>query len=333
MIRLKGLPSEEEIAEAERQGIPLLIAPSIRASCNYRCIDCYVSAGKAMEGEIGIAEHEKVIGEASALGASYMTVAMVGEPFMDAAFYDRRTGTFPLLDYAEDHGIYTVVFTNAFFVTEDIAAKLKGKQVSLIGKLWSLDPATDDRLTGYRKPWTVHDGVHVPVGLKRLIDAGFNEPQDGRTRLGIDITVKALNYLDIPRIAGYGLSHAILPVIDTMIPTGRALENYELLRLTEEQNRWLYAELAKVMGSDFVKGQFVEGCATRRVGFAYDNFGEVKTCCALGAGVGNIKDAPVKDLYARVQDYRGTLPHFGKKEGMINACDTARYVMRKAGLE
>lgn len=333
MLKLKGFPSVEEVQKAESEGTPLVIAPSVSARCNYECIMCYVPSGKAPEGEVGLAEHMSVIDQTSKLGAKYMIIAMVGEPFMDLAFFDRQSASFPMIDYANEQGIYVVTFTNGSLVTPETADQLKRKDVSLIGKLWSLNPEIDDELTGKQKRWVEYDGEHIPAGLKFMIDAGFNEVHGDETRLGIDVIVTARNYQEIPRIAEYAIAHGIKPIIDTMIPTERAQQNYQRLRLTEEQNRWLYSELVRILGEDFITDQFVEGCATRRVGLAYDNFGNVKVCCALGSDVGNIGETPVKDLHKRIQEYRGKLPHFERTVGTLNACDIARLVKQQRGMD
>lgn len=333
MLKLLGFPTDEEIKDSQIGGRMLVVAPSVKAICNYGCWTCFAFDGKAVKGEIGIDEHKLAIGQASELGAKYMIIAMVGEPFMDKAFYKKSDGSFPMVDYANENGIYVVTFTNTSLVTPIIASDLKRKDSTLIGKLWSMDRELDDELTGFKKEWVRHNGVCIPIGLKYLVDEGFNDVQDGETRLGIDIVVNAMNYKEIPEIASYAINNGIKPIIDTMIPMEMAQKNYSKLKMTPNQNQWLYTELVKVLGEDFTKDQFVEGCATRQVGFAYDNFGNVKVCCALGSNVGNIKNTPVKDLYNEIQMYRSTLPKFEKIPGTLNACDTARFVKEQSGLD
>ena len=331
-INLKGFPSDKEIAKAESEGKPLILAPSVKANCNYKCIMCFVRSGKVLSGEIELEEHKFVIDQISKMGAKYTIIAMVGEPFMDPAFYNPAKETFPLIDYANKHGMYVVAFTNGSLVRPEILKKLIRKDVSLIGKLWSFNPGLYNEMTGAKNEFVEYKGLLIPKGIKLMMDAGFNKIKNEKTRMGIDIIVTSKNYREIPDIVNFALKNGIKPVIDTMIPTERARQNYDKLKLGERQNKWLYLQLVKSLGKGFVNDQFVEGCAVRRVGLAYDNFGEVRVCCALEANVGNIKYESIKQLFEKIQAYRKQLPHYKKVEKTLGACDTAMYVKEKEGL-
>ncbi|GEM_PF-2825581 len=333
MLRLKGFPTKQEIERARIERKPLVLAPSVRALCNYRCLPCYVPSGKQLEGEIGLAEHKSAIEQISRLGARYIVIAMVGEPFLDSAFYVPASRDFPLVDYANQHGLYTTVFTNSSLVTKENLEVLRVKNISLIGKLWSLTPSVDDELTGVKKEWVTHHGVLIPRGLALMMDAGFNEIREGETRLGADVIVTAKNLRDIPEVVKYLITNGIKPIIDTMIPTERAQRNYAALRLTPDQKSWLYAQLVRILGEGFAEDEFVQGCATKQVGLAYDNFGNVKVCCALGANIGNIETSPLESLYERIQVYRAQLPTYAKEPSTLNSCDTARLVIEQNHLE
>jgi len=285
-----------------------------------------------LKGEVGLKEHKKVTRESAGLGAKYMVIAMVGEPFMDSAFYNRKNNAFPLIDYANEHGIYVVTFTNASLVTEKMLDVLINKGCSLIGKLWSLNSAIDDELTVVKKRWVERKGIMIPKGLALMMDAGFNRVNDGTTRLGADVIVTAKNYAGIPKVVEFLLDNGIKPIIDTMIPTGRAKVNYSALKLKPGQNAWLYKQLAPILGKDFVKDEFVGGCATKQVGLAYDNFGNVKVCCALGANVGNIRTEPISELSKKIYEYRKKLSTYEKEIGTLPACDTAEFIKDQAGL-
>ena len=332
MIRLKGFPTVGEIKKASSAGRPLVLAPSVSANCNFNCIMCFVGSGKASSGEIGLEEHKLAIDQVSDLGAKYVIIAMVGEPFLDPAFYDKESESFPLVDYANEKGLYVVSFTNTSIATEENLRAAKQKGLSFIGKLWSLDQETDDFLTGIKKEWVDFKGQRIPKGLALMIEAGFNEVKDGETRLGIDVIVTSKNFKDIPEVVEWAIENNIYPVIDTMIPKERAKENYEKLKMNQEQNKWLYNQLAGIIGNSFTKGQFVQGCAVKRVGLAYDNFGNVKTCCTMEVDVGNIKETPIKELYKRIQEHRKTLPTYSKENGTMNSCDTAKFIKKQMGI-
>ena len=235
MLNLKGFPISEEIEGARQGNYPLILAPSTSSICNFRCKPCFTNAGPKQEGEVGLTEHEQAIRQSAKLGARYMHIAMNGEPWLDPAFYGKEK--YPMVEIANECGVYTVTFTNSSLITRENAEVAKAMGLSVVGKLWSFECFLDDYLIGSThsrfdlsetcmslsqstssdetkcgktkircyQPRVEYDGKFIPEGLAILMDAGFNEVEDSRTRLGIDIIVTSANFRGIPEIAEWAL--------------------------------------------------------------------------------------------------------------------------------
>ncbi len=335
-FQLEGFPSKKEIIKAEKEIFPLVLSPSVSALCNLRCIYCYTRAGKKLPGELDFADHAKAINEFTELNRhnKYMIIAMMGETFLDKSLYNVKgknivdpitkknfVSKFPIIDYANRCGIKVVFFTNTTVINKKIAEELKGKNVSIIGKLNTLNPKLQEEMTGGKgffveEEWVDYEylvggkkkKIKIPKGLNALIEAGFNKINErGNTSLGVDIILTEKNYKDVPKVVEFCLENFIHPVLDTMLPIGSAAENYFELKLKTETNRWLYKRLLQLLGSNFAEAEFTGNpCSTFRAGIAYDNFGNVRMCCGGEAdGIGNIKRDSLKDIYQKMIRYKG----------------------------
>jgi ornithine cyclodeaminase/alanine dehydrogenase-like protein (mu-crystallin family) len=277
---------------------------------------------------LALKDHYSAIAQMAQLGARYVIIGMEGEPFMDEHFYDPKGGGYPIIEAANDRGMYVVVFTNMSMLTPEILEDLSGKDVSLIGKLNSLNQETNRQLIRVHEDWESYRNVQIPRGLKLMLESRMSKSEDeGRTRLGIDIIVTAMNYRDIPAVAEFAVGNRIKPIVDTLIPVGRASCNLTKLQLSTPQNRWLLGRLRKILGEDFVRDEFVEGCAIRD-GVAYDSSGDVRVCCTFSSDVGNIREKPIAEMFDELCKKRSSLPEFPRDERVINSCSIAKHVRR-----
>lgn len=346
--KLEGFPSEEELLRAERETSPLVLALSVSAHCNLKCKYCYTDAGEKLPGELNFENHKKIIDEFAALNKNkkYIVIAMMGEPFLDKSFYNAKgtkikdpvTGNdfesqFPIIDYANKYNIKVVFFTNTTIMDPEIASKLKNKDVSIIGKLNTLNPSLQEEMTGNRgsfieENWVNYEykdekeikKIKVPKGLKILMDAGLNKADEkGSTRLGVDIILTKENYKDIPAVVEFCLKNGIHPVLDTMIPLGTAAKKYPELKLELEEDKWLYKKLVELMGPEFTKEEFTgRPCSTFRAGIAYDNFGNVKMCCGGETeNLGNVKNDSLKKIYPKIVEHKEMFLKNLKENGVI----------------
>ena len=310
--------------DAKLKNYPLVLAPSSLGICNLTCIYCYMADIMNKESILKYADHVSVLDQMKTLGCKYVIYAMEGEPFLDQFFHDRHKDTFPLVEDANRRGMYVVVFTNMTMFTEEKLKTLHKMNISIIGKLNAMDSNIHNSLMNREEKWESYDGIFLPKGIKLLLEAGFNKCEKGMTRLGVDIVITRKNLHHIEGVIEFCDKYNIKPIIDTLIPSGNARKNLDVLELDENDNRWLYKLLRDRWGDEFVNDQFIEGCAIGEVGLAYDSSGNVKACCTLGADIGNIKQESIKVLFENVQKYRSTLPKYEKSKDIINMCARAK---------
>jgi MoaA/NifB/PqqE/SkfB family radical SAM enzyme len=322
---LKGVPTAREFDQAKQGkkplflGIPLATGKTGRA-CQLKCTYCFVSK-KPPSDELTLKEHLGIMDQFVEMGGRYVKTAHNGEPFMDRSFFSPKRDNpfglrYPLIAHANTRGLYWSSFSNLLAVTPEMAKELYSMSVSFTGKLNSLNPEVQERLSGstglFRKEeWREHNGVMVPKGLKHLIDAGFNRTfeEDGTvyTRLGVDIIVTSLNYKEIPEIVRFCLENDIYPDVESLEMSGDVRRN-EYLFLTDEQNRWLYAELASLLGPRFLeedRDMVTNFCSVYHTGIVYESDGSLKFCYVVpGCSEFNVRRDRLMDIYPRLLELK-----------------------------
>lgn len=103
---------------------------SIISSCNLKCKHCYLGDLKNANIKLGIDKIKEILIDAHELGAYHLTLTG-GEPTLHPNFLE-------ILDFADNLGFMTTIFTNATLVTENLASQIakhniEGVQVSLEG--------------------------------------------------------------------------------------------------------------------------------------------------------------------------------------------------------
>jgi MoaA/NifB/PqqE/SkfB family radical SAM enzyme len=230
-----------ELAHERKSLVKLIIETS--NVCNLACDGCFTNrmpgtwdanAKRRLDGEM--IEYHALIRQGLELGARTIDVVGAGEPFLAHHLstieeYRRRVGKHVahlviashggegVLDYEfsrrKDYG-----FNPTFSHNSDGDLK---SDISLIIKLWSLDPARQDdyvRKQGYaaQRDRTVTTLIENRWTRGRLVEV------DGRKRLttsvGADILVRKSNYQEIPPIFRFCRDRNIFPLVKTYIPDG-----------------------------------------------------------------------------------------------------------------
>jgi radical SAM protein with 4Fe4S-binding SPASM domain len=131
---------------AKAQRIPLKADIEIIATCNFKCVHCYIAPCAAREDVMSLEQAEVVFGKLQRAGTLYILLTG-GEIFTHKRFED-------IYRSAKRHGFNVALNTNAYMIGPRIAdflAKWPPRQVSI--SLYGMTPATYERLTGVPKSY------------------------------------------------------------------------------------------------------------------------------------------------------------------------------------
>lgn len=243
-----------------------------------QCAYCFTDAGKKRDNELTTGDRKDILRQASGLGTKTWYIAGDGEPLLDTDVLD-------LVDYANQRGLYVIMFTNGTHITEQLARRMKAQGISPIVKWNSLDAGIFQELTGYDNIKIVtRDGVSIPLALDILLNYGFAEGEE--TRVGIETVVTKQNQSDIPIMKQFCEKNNIYPHIEALLLEGRAVKNKEFL--IPEDHHDIPAHLkADICGKRFTYSMYI-----RSDGEAYICFGNDPRL-----SLGNIRDYPsLQDL-------------------------------------
>jgi len=340
VLRLKGLANKELIQASRKCSLPLflgipLATGSVGKICQLRCRYCFVEPKMPTGKILTPNDHVRIISQFYRIGGRYIKTAHEGEPLLDPNFV-------PLVNYATFLGLYWTSFSNLVGMTPELASHLYLRKVSLIGKLNSLNPDIQEALTGNhvdfaKEKWTEHEGFLIPIGLKQVIDAGFNktfrEPftddSEKRTRLGVDIVVTKLNLKGIPDVVEFCLLNDIYPDIETLEISGEAKKDLSALQITPEDSKWLSDRLLSILGKEFLeehKALTTDFCPLFQVGIVYNADGTLRYCYVvpLESKLTLANDLTI-DIYRKLlrlktERREQVLSSMGKQEGVLAPC-------------
>ena len=300
--------TKEQWKDAFENNKPLVVVPFVSTKCNMDCIYCMMNDERTCyKGTpLTLTQHKKVLQEAYSLGARTMVITGMGESFMDPIFYNSKTGKLPLIEIAEEIGLYTIIFTNAQLITEKLAKSLYKKKVSLIIKLSSLDQKIFSDLNNKKLKFEnciCPDGVErsVPYYLKNLFNAGFGRNLEGNaTRLIADVIITQKNIKEIPSLIDISLKNNMLVCIDPLVIKSNAKNNIDQLGITEEQNKKLYQEIKNTFKDYDMDMYDLSKCIIHHNGLVYDLDGNVRRCLSVPSSVGNVLKEDIKELWNKI---------------------------------
>lgn len=283
---MKGFDlTDNQIADAWQKDLPINLSLYLAAQCNLRCVYCMTSAGSPTIGNLSLEEYLSMIDQAFELGIRQVMFAGKGEPLLDQHLWH-------LLEYVQSKGGWKMVFTNATTITPAMASRLWRLDCSVMTKVNSFNPEVQDALAGI--PGAAEK---MYVGVRNLMDAGFNQPTP--TRMANDNLICRLNYREIPRMVEYFLGHNVQNILESILLAGRAVENQELLELDSLQLAWLRSALtSRRLG--YVRGVsfYGEECITETTTILVTEQGEVIPCWGReDLTVGNIRNQSLKALW------------------------------------
>ena len=205
--------TRSEAITARNQNRLLSLHVETNSSCNLQCSYCCFGCGPGSGEETDFSLLQRLVLQAQELGAQSIVISGGGEPLLYSRFRD-------LVSFINTMGMQPVIFSNAVMITPEVATFLHQQNASVMAKLDSFHPATQDYLAG-----TPGAYVAIQAGLHNLLEAGFSEIDDPlRLRLGISLVLNKINIEEIDDLWHFCRRHSIYPYLEIMAPTGRARE-------------------------------------------------------------------------------------------------------------
>ncbi|MHC4807873.1 MAG: radical SAM protein, partial [Planctomycetota bacterium] len=271
-----------------------LLYLDVTHACNLRCITCHTDAGAPKQGELTLEEKKSVITQAKKMGAKAVPLCGSGEPLL---YKDIR----PLIDYITKLDMATVTFTNGICVTPETAEFLITRNVEVFFKLWSFEPAVVDRMVGVENAYEwadfsyTHNGisrsVRIPCGLKYLLDSA--QKHNRRYLVKIELLITKINYTSIVEVVRFCEEMHLGLWLETILLSGRAVENYDDITLDSARYHALYCQLLKILGAKYMQRCRRRGCVVEKNPVVSAD-GEIGFCSCRTASVGNVRDLPLK---------------------------------------
>jgi len=214
--------SPSEARQARDEGRLLSMRIETNRLCNLNCRYCYAESGESIE-SADIEKLKNLITDGAKLGLKSVVVIGGGEPTLYKHFRE-------LISFIDTLGIIPVVFTNTILIDRELAEFLYAHKASVMGKLDSLEPKTQDFLTG--KPGSL---TAIKKGLRNLMLQGFTEPdEEGGLRLGVSFVANRLNAGEIEDIWFFCRENNIFPNMELLTPAGRGSDFEEFILNQDE---------------------------------------------------------------------------------------------------
>lgn len=303
--KLRGYEfNEKKIGEAKKNGKLLLLLLAYNDNCNLRCPFCFTEYGKkewtelkkrGTELELLISDElEGLINQGKKLGVKAVCFYGEGEPLLNKDLF------FKLVDHCNKLGIIPVLFTNGTLIDKKIAKKLFENNVSVVGKLYSLNPKINECLTGSKGiyKYVNYKSVKVPSHIKFLSEAGFTN----NNRFALDTVVTSKNYSEISNIWKWERKNDIIPFIEFLYLPCRFTKELdvskerreklcrEIWKLDKELGYYYPLKIGPKLGS-----RYCDGRATLIIGA----HGIARICPATYVLVEDVRKEPLKVILER----------------------------------
>ena len=228
---------QNEVYKTMTNGELLTITILLEYKCNFKCPFCYTLT-KKFEEELTFEDWKRVILEGKKLGIKTVLIAGAGEPMMVSYLWD-------LLEFIENNGLKTILFTNLSLINKQEAQKLFDMEVAIIGKLNSFDKNIQEKIIG-----DISGAFDkMKIGLENLIEVGYtNKRDDGTTMLSLETSVIPENIDEIYEFWIYCRENNIYPIVDTVLYEGEAKnQDYDTFLVDYDK---LYLEMQKMQKYD-----------------------------------------------------------------------------------
>ena len=304
--------------------------------CNLRCVACYTGAGPEKADSLNLAEQKSVVRQAKEMGARAVSLSGSGEPLL-------YKDLFALIDYIGQLEMDVVIFTNGTVLDEKTADFLISRNVVIYFKLYSLNPAVFDQMTGRKDVYKWVDYTYkyngepkrlkIPSGIKHLLDA--RQTEESLNSVRIETLVTRINYPTLPEVARFSKELNLGFYLETPVFKGRAIKNYNDIALSSTEYQNLYCKLVEILGEEYFQEHRKHLCPVERNPVVWTN-GEVGFCSSRGACVGNVRNIPLNKLFLKAKRLKRKEDHFIAKHKRTSryfrTCPARQYYEVKHGI-
>lgn len=299
---------------------PIFVWWDVTYACNLHCRQCYSSAGKVHPNELSTEEAKRLIRELGEMKVFYIYF-LGGEPLL-------REDIFELAKCARECKIATMMSTNGWFVTPEIASRLE--KTGFMHVRVSLDGATAE----------THDAIRgVKGSFDRAIRAIQLLKQKNIPRVGISPTVLAENVNEMTVLIELAVSLKVNEMqLVQLCARGRGLQAQpasipQLIRLREVFKKYrsqlrgrlnlsategISTEEFLATGQDSSLPDFW-GCPAGRTCLTIEAEGTIQPCILYNASAGNVREETLKNIWHES-------PLFKKMRTPAKTCKGCRYV-------
>lgn len=292
--------SEIEGAVKNKKLLALLLAYNTK--CNLHCPFCFTQSGKKAICELkkqkistdllNFEGLKRIIDNGIELGIKSVVFWGEGEPLLDKELF------FSLVKYANKKKLTPVLFTNGTKIDKKTAKLLFENNVSVVGKLHSLNPKINKYLTGDRNDlykYIEFDSILAPSYIKYLLDAGYKNTN----RFALQTVVTSKNYDEIAELWKWNRERGIIPYTDFLyLPSDLDVSKEKRIEL--QKKIW---KLDKELGYnyDFFIGPHLgpKGACDNRANLYIGAHGIARLCGATYVFLGNARKESLKDILSK----------------------------------
>jgi organic radical activating enzyme len=289
-------------AEYNAGRLPILTI-NLTGRCNLDCIYCFTNAGEADPDELNMDEWRTVLDEASDLGCRVVHIGGKGEPTIDKCFEE-------FVEYASSKGMQIILDTNATFIDAEMASFLYQHDVTAVVKIPSFDEKVYDELANVK-------GLAPAAydGLNQLIEAGYPYLNDNGKEIETNLAVMSLVCAPakdtIRDVWLFNQAHNIYSITTDMVVGGRAIKNYDKLKISREEKMDLYQQFLEDMDQE--PSSRAEKCHIVH-GIYVNNNGEVmadsaaRSCDTSHEEFGmNVRDFSIEEIFNSLKEVRNSV--------------------------
>ncbi|MBI2850565.1 MAG: radical SAM protein [Chloroflexi bacterium] len=288
-------------SETNMPSHPEIVSWNITKRCNLRCAHCYLDAGISAEGELSTEESYRVIDQMAELSTG-MVILTGGEPLL-------RKDLIDIIRRISERGIMAVMGTNGTLIDDNAALTLK--KAGLQGVGISLDSLDMEK----------HDAFRRVKGCWQKTVAGMRACIRQSLPVIVQTTVTPWNLQEIPAMIDFAQDEgASVFNLYYLVCTGRGETLVDLTPQQYEESLDSLAEAQSLHPSIMVRAKCAPqiariaherglpasggGCPAGVSYLRIDPEGQVTPCPYLPLVAGNVREAPLKDIWEKASVFR-----------------------------
>lgn len=302
-----------------RRFVPRIISWNTTFKCNLRCRHCYMDAQERESRDELTTQEGKILIDLIAEVSRPLLVLSGGEPLL-------RDDVFELARYGTDKGLRMAMGTNGTLIDDKTAKKLLSVGIKKVAiSIDSSTPAIHDEFRGVEGAWEqAIEGIRACI--RNGVGVQFNTTVTQQNHNDIDATLSMANRLGVrdfhlfflvPTGRGKNVEDISPPMYEMMIRD--VLKRYTGPELKVKPTcAPQFMRIASQMGINIRR--WSRGCIA---GLSYCRIypeGEVTPCPYLPIKLGNIRDAPFKEIWFNSEILK-VLRDFDNLKGKCGICE------------